>query len=91
MTLDTTGNLGIGTVAPTERLELSGSSSNGIRLRIQNFDATGYSSATFFDSASVNKAAFGYGNASVADTNLRTRAYAWTATNTNFVVSNEAS
>jgi hypothetical protein len=84
MRITSGGNVGIGTTTPDAVLDITGSyASNAVR--IQNTDASYYSSIGFIESSGTLKAAVGVGNSSAPST-YADNAYVYTVGGSDFVI-----
>jgi hypothetical protein len=91
MTIDSSGNVGIGTTTASERLTVvSNSAANGGVILVQNLNTAGYSETLAKDSAGTNRTSFGYGNSTVAATHFQSRAYQWLNTGVDYVMGTSA-
>ncbi|MBX9768521.1 MAG: hypothetical protein K2X47_14700, partial [Bdellovibrionales bacterium] len=64
LTVDNSGNLGVGTSSPSAKLSVVTAQSGGDAINIQNTSASGYSTVAFFNSSGTQTGSVGYGNAS---------------------------
>ncbi|MEO6452500.1 MAG: tail fiber domain-containing protein, partial [Ginsengibacter sp.] len=89
MSINSGGNVGIGTTSPATALHIVKSNSGSNVLILQNTSTSGYSSADFFNNAGAVNGAIGYANASVANGLFGDRTFINTSTN-DFLLTTDA-